>query len=80
MRQYSKPVAPKHLGIIGSAHFKTRFKAAGGALDTFKYQLRKGIGSNGIPYVIEFKLTSRPSDSCQRVDQGAPIDARPPLC
>jgi DNA topoisomerase VI subunit B len=53
MRKYTKPVAPKHLGIIGAEHFKQRFLAAGGNADTFKYELRKGI-ERDIPYVIEF--------------------------
>jgi DNA topoisomerase VI subunit B len=54
MRKYSKPVAPKHLGIIGAEHFKQRFLAAGGNADTFKYQQRKGATSEGIPYIVEF--------------------------
>ena len=54
MRKYTKPVAPKHLGIIGAEHFKQRFLAAGGNADTFKYELRKNIDDRGIPYVIEF--------------------------
>jgi DNA topoisomerase VI subunit B len=54
MRRYSKPVAPKHLGVIGAEHFKERFLAAGGAVDTFKYQCRKGVADDGIPYVVEF--------------------------
>jgi DNA topoisomerase VI subunit B len=53
MRRLSKPVAPKHLGVIGAEHFKERFLAAGGAVDTFKYQCRKGV-TDDIPYVIEF--------------------------
>jgi DNA topoisomerase VI subunit B len=54
MQRHSKPVAPKHLGIIGAEHFKARFLAAGGNANTFKYQCRKGIAADGIPYVIEF--------------------------
>src|SRR5262249_20672514 len=54
MRKYSKPVAPKHLGIIGREHFKQRFLAVGGNAETFKYQQRKGLTSEGIPYIIEF--------------------------
>jgi hypothetical protein len=53
MQRHSKPVAPQHLGIIGAEHFKARFVAAGGVVETFKYQCRKGI-TDGIPYVIEF--------------------------
>jgi DNA topoisomerase VI subunit B len=54
MRKHSKPVAPKHLGVIGAEHLKQRFLAAGGNADTFKYQQRKGTTSEGIPYIIEF--------------------------
>jgi DNA topoisomerase VI subunit B len=53
MQRHSKPVAPQLLGVIGAEHFKARFMAAGGAIDTFKYECRKGI-TDGIPYVIEF--------------------------
>jgi hypothetical protein len=53
MKQHSKPVRPEQLGIIGEKHFRARFLKAGGALDTFKYQQRKGV-SDGVPYVIEF--------------------------
>jgi len=54
MRRYSKPVAPKHLGVIGGEHLKQRFLAAGGNIETFKYQCRKGMTPDGIPYVVEF--------------------------
>jgi DNA topoisomerase VI subunit B len=54
MCRYSKPVRPKHLGIIGDQHLKQRFLAAGGNAETFKYQSRPGMTSDGIPYVVEF--------------------------
>jgi hypothetical protein len=54
MRKHSKPVAPKHLGIIGAKHLKHRFLASGGNAETFKYEKRMGATSEGIPYVIEF--------------------------
>jgi hypothetical protein len=54
MRKHSKPVAAKHLGVIGADHFKQRFLAAGGNVETFKYQCRKGMTPDGIPYVVEF--------------------------
>jgi hypothetical protein len=53
MRKHTRPVAPKHLGIIGEDHFKTRFLAAGGNADTFRYEQRKGFDGD-IPYVVEF--------------------------
>jgi hypothetical protein len=54
MRRHSKPVAPKHLGVIGVEHLRTRFLVAGGNIDTFKYQCRKSTTAEGIPYIIEF--------------------------
>jgi len=51
--KHSKPVNPKHLGIIGEDHLKQRFLAAGGNAETFTYQQRRGI-EDGIPYVVEF--------------------------
>jgi hypothetical protein len=53
MQRHSKLVTPQSLGVIGAEHFKERFVAAGGAVDTFKYQCRKGIADD-IPYVVEF--------------------------
>ena len=54
MRKHSKPVAPKHLGVIGAEHFKQRFLLASGNSDTFKYEQRKGMTDDGIPYIVEF--------------------------
>jgi DNA topoisomerase VI subunit B len=54
MRKYSRPVAPKHLGSIGEEHLKQCFLAVGGNIDTFKYQCRKGMTTDGIPYIVEF--------------------------
>jgi hypothetical protein len=54
MCKHTKPVAPKHLGIIGVEHLKHRFLAACGNAETFKYEKRMGVTSEGIPYVIEF--------------------------
>ena len=54
MKQHSKPVNPKHLGIIGADHLRACFLAAGGNAETFKYEQRKGLTEDGIPYLIEF--------------------------
>jgi DNA topoisomerase VI subunit B len=53
MKKHSKPVPPKRLGVIGEAHLKGRFLAAGGNAETFKYQPRKGVTDDGIPHVVE---------------------------
>ena len=54
MRKHTKPVAAKHLGVIGAEHLKQRFLAEGGNADTFKYQQRRGMTSENIPYIVEF--------------------------
>jgi hypothetical protein len=54
MRKHTKPVAAKHLGVIGADHLKQRFLAAGGNVETFRYEHRKGTTEQGIPYVGEF--------------------------
>jgi DNA topoisomerase VI subunit B len=72
MRKHSKPVAPHHLGAIGSEHLKQRFLAAGGNTETFKYEQRKGMTSNGIPYVIEFAFGLHQSG----LTQGAAVSRR----
>jgi hypothetical protein len=54
MRKHTKLVAAKHLGVIGEAHLKQRFLAAGGNADTFKYQQRRNTTEEGIPYLVEF--------------------------
>jgi hypothetical protein len=54
MRKHTKPVAAKHLGVIGAEHLKQHFLAAGGNTETFQYQQRKGMTTKGIPYIVEF--------------------------
>ena len=54
MKRHSKPVNPKLLGIIGADHLRACFLRSGGNAETFKYEQRKGLTEDGIPYVIEF--------------------------
>ena len=54
MRKHTKPVAAKHLGIIGADHLKKCFLAAGGNVDNFESDQSKGANDEGIPYIIEF--------------------------
>jgi hypothetical protein len=73
VRKHSKPVAAKHLGVIGKDHLKQRFLAAGGNAETFTYEQRKGLTpSEGIPYVIEFAFGLHQSG----LTQGVPAASR----
>jgi DNA topoisomerase VI subunit B len=76
--RHSKPVDPKHLGIIGAEHFKQRFLAAGGNVETFKYQQRKSTTPEGIPYIVEVAfglhqsaLTNRATTQPRKLITGA---------
>jgi DNA topoisomerase VI subunit B len=76
--KHSKPVDPKHLGIIGAEHFKRRFLAAGGNVETFKYQQRKSTTPEGIPYIVEVAfglhqsaLTNRTTTQPRKLITGA---------
>src|SRR5262249_32707594 len=72
MKRHSKPVNPKLLGIIGAEHLKARFLAAGGNAEAFKYQMRKGVTDDGVPYVIEFAFALHES----ALKQGGPAASR----
>lgn len=52
MQQYSKPVKPVALGIIGEAHLRSRFENAGCAMETFAYRKTCDV-SDSLPWVIE---------------------------
>ena len=54
MKKHSKRVNPVLLGVIGEAHLKEKFLAAGGNEKTFNYERRTGTSDDGIPYVVEF--------------------------
>ena len=78
MKRYSKPVKPQHLGIIGVDHFRQCFLAAGGNAETFKYERRKGLTNDAIPYIIEFAfglhqsaLEQQPATVSRRIVTGA---------
>ena len=72
MRKYSKPVRPKHLGVIGAEHLKQRFLEAGGNAETFSYQQRKDVSSEGIPHLVEIAFGLHQSG----LTEGAPATRR----
>jgi DNA topoisomerase VI subunit B len=76
MKEQSKPVAAKHLGIIGADHFKTHFEGSGGNLKTFKYTRRAGVTDEGIPYLIEGAFGLHRS----ALEQGQWADRRKIIC
>jgi len=63
MRRHTKPVAAKHLGVIGAEHLKRLFLASGGNAETFKYQQRKGHDCRRHPIPHRICIRSAPSRS-----------------
>ena len=66
MREESRPVKPKDLGIIGEAHFTEQFDDAA---DSFRYRKATGTTADGLPYVVEtaFGVTT---ETERRIVQG----------
>src|SRR4051812_47195285 len=52
MKAESKPVKPDMLGIIGKSHLQARFTAYGCEMESFDYQLVKGV-EDGVPWMAE---------------------------
>ena len=65
MQRHSKPVKPAQLGIIGRAHFETRFAAYGAEMESFDYRVVKDL-SDGLPTVLEtaFAWCPKLGDGC----------------
>ena len=48
MRQQSRPIKPRDLGLIGEAHLRAKFEEAGAAPESFNYK-RLEIEHDGVP-------------------------------
>jgi hypothetical protein len=64
MQEQSRPVKPAQLGVIGEAHLRQRFEAAGCQMESFDFKRVAGC-TDGIPWVIETGFGWCP-DACQR--------------
>jgi DNA topoisomerase VI subunit B len=61
MRDHSKPVQPRRLGIIGQDHLARYFESLGA--NNFKYQKRAFIDSDGLPVVLEIAFATKPDSA-----------------
>jgi DNA topoisomerase VI subunit B len=52
MKERTKPVVPKALGVIGREHLEHRFEEEGCDLGTFRYRKTQGV-ARGVPWVVE---------------------------
>jgi hypothetical protein len=60
MKEGSRAVKPKDLGVIGRDHLLKRFIAAGAQEDSFDYQIDASEHDDGLPYVIEIAFAYAP--------------------
>jgi hypothetical protein len=65
MRDITKPVLPKHLGLLGREHFCARFEEIGVEPDTFQYR-RALCEEAGLPYAIEAAFGYCPDNETHR--------------
>ncbi len=70
MQQHTRPVKPRDLGTIGSAHL-LEFCMADGAAAAFRYRMIAGETLDGIPFVVEAAFAAAPdSDQARRLVLG----------
>ncbi len=53
MRQHTKPVKARALGLIGETHLKQRFGELDIVKESFQYACRRSAGDDGLPQVTE---------------------------
>ena len=58
MRDYSKPIQPKRLGVIGQDHLARYFESLGAS--NFKYDRKAFIDNDGLPVVLEIAFATKP--------------------
>lgn len=68
MCEYTRPVKPRDLGIIGQAHMSVLCEAVGADKMTFRYRTISGETIDGIPFVVEAAFAAAPdSDQTRRL-------------
>lgn len=53
MKNSSRPVSPRALGLVGEEHFKKQLQRLGVTPDSFKYTRICAVGPDQLPYCIE---------------------------
>lgn len=64
MREHSKPVQPKRLGVIGQDHLKTYFESLGAK--RVEYHKKAAIDKDGLPVVVEMAFAVRPAGTSSK--------------
>lgn len=69
MKKHTKPIPPRHLGIIGKEHLAARFAAVGCEMESFKYGKREGY-LDDVPWVLEAAFAWCPDAEERRIITG----------
>ena len=69
MKEHSRPVKPKALGLLGEDHLRERFAGEGCQMETFKYKRMMGE-EGGVPYVVETAFGYCPEVRVRRLVTG----------
>jgi hypothetical protein len=65
MREHSRPVNPKRLGVIGRDHVERYFASLGAKANSFRYAKQAFIDDEGLPVVVEIALGINPDAKAQ---------------
>ena len=67
MKNSSRPVSPKALGLVGEEHFKKQLNRLGVAPGSFKYTRICAVGPDQMPYCIEAAFGIRSNIESKRI-------------
>jgi DNA topoisomerase VI subunit B len=67
MQEFSAPVKPEMLGVLGREHFAHRLQPEG---ETFRYTCKKTVGPHGLPYLIEAAFAATPEGGLRGLHAG----------
>jgi DNA topoisomerase VI subunit B len=70
MKEHSKPVKPRLLGVIGKEHLAARFAELGAEMGSFEYRKVESPPTEDIPEVIETAFAWRPRETTRRLVTG----------
>jgi DNA topoisomerase VI subunit B len=70
MREHSRPVKAKELGVIGKEHLSARLQSLDADMDTFNYYLASDKTDEGLPVVVETAFALCERAKCRRLVSG----------
>jgi hypothetical protein len=63
LKEHSRPVKPRALGLIGKEHLYRNCAAIGAEMATFKYRKIEETGTDGVPWLAEVAFAALPEET-----------------